>query len=99
MAFDMTVALFVTDQARYAEYRASIAPLLEAAGAAFRYDFDVAKTLKSETGDEFNRVFTLRFPSKAAQEQFFADPRYREIRGRLFEGSVARTASIAAYEG
>ena len=84
MPFQMTVGLFVVDQERYAQYRAAIAPLLEAAGGGFRYDFDVARTLKSEVGREFNRVFVLEFPDRARKEQFFSDPQYREIRARHY---------------
>src|SRR5512133_1599112 len=84
MAYEMTVALRVSDPATYTQYRAEIAPLLQAAGAQFRYDFEVARTLKSEVEHEINRVFVLQFPDREAQERFFADPVYLEIRGRLF---------------
>jgi uncharacterized protein (DUF1330 family) len=84
----MIAALFVADQDKYAQYRAEIAPLLQAVGGAFRYDFEIAKTLKSEAGHEINRVFILSFPDRAAKERFFSDPRYLEIRGRLFETAV-----------
>lgn len=97
MAFEMTVGLWVADHRKYAQYRAEIAPLLEAAGAGFRYDLEVARTLKSETGQDINRLFVLRFPDRAAKERFFADPRYIEIRARLFEKAVEKTAIIAEY--
>ena len=98
MPFEMTVGLWVSDQEKYAQYRAEMGPLLEAAGGGFRYDFEVSKTLKSEAGGEINRVFVLRFPDRAGKERFFSDPRYLEIRGRLFDGSVGRRVTIAEYE-
>src|SRR3954471_10334448 len=88
MAYEMTVGLLVRDHETYAQYRASIARLLQAAGAWFRYDFEVSRTLKGEAGHEINRVFVLRFPDQAAKERFFADPRYVEIRSHLFERAV-----------
>jgi uncharacterized protein (DUF1330 family) len=94
----MTVGLFVADPLRYAEYRAEIAPLLAAAGGGFRYDFEVARTLKSEAGHELNRVFVIRFPSRASMELFFADAEYVEIRARLFVPAVLRMEMIAEYE-
>jgi len=97
MPFEMTVGLLVVDHEKYAQYRAEIAPLLEAAGGRFRYDFEVAKTLKSETNDDLNRVFVLQFPDRAGKERFFTDPQYVEIRGRLFEKAVQARATIAEY--
>ena len=97
MPFDMTTALFVADPDKYAQYRAEIAPLLKAAGGAFRYDFEIARTLKSEAGHEINRVFILRFPDRGAKERFFTDRRYLEIRARLFETAVRRMTTIAEH--
>ena len=74
MFFEMTVGLLVVDHEKYAQYRAEIAPLLAAAGGRFRYDFEVARTLKSEAEHDINRVFVLRFPDRASKESFFADP-------------------------
>lgn len=98
MAFDMAVGLFLKDQEKYAQYRAAIAPLLERAGCGFRYDFEVARTLKSETDHDINRVFILRFPDRAGKERFFADPQYLVIRGRLFENAVQHTVILAEYD-
>jgi uncharacterized protein (DUF1330 family) len=97
MPFDMTNALFVADQGKYAQYRAEIAPLLEAIGGAFRYDFEIAKTLRNEADHDINRVFILRFPSRAAKDRFFADPQYQAIRGRLFEPAVRHMTTIAEH--
>ena len=97
MAYEMTVGLLVEDQARYAQYRSEMLPLLEEAGGAFRYDVIVARVLQSESGTEINRAFVLRFPDQAGKERFFADPRYLEIRRRLFEPAVTATVTIAEY--
>jgi uncharacterized protein (DUF1330 family) len=93
----MTVGLWVVDHEKYAQYRAEMTPLLEAAGGRFRYDFEVARTLKGETGHEINRLFVIQFPDRASKERFFADSRYLEIRARLFDTSVAGRATIAEY--
>jgi uncharacterized protein (DUF1330 family) len=97
MSFEMTVGLLVADQEKYAQYRAEIAPLLEAAGGRFRYDFEVARTLKSEAGHNINRLFVIQFPDRASKERFFTDSQYIEIRARLFEKAVEGTAIIAEY--
>jgi uncharacterized protein (DUF1330 family) len=98
MAFEMTVGLLVVDHEKYAAYRAESAPLLQAAGGSFRYDFEVSRTLKPEGRQEINRLFVLQFPDRATKDRFFEDPKYREIRGRLFEKAVQEAAIIAEYE-
>src|SRR3954470_20073620 len=97
MSFEMTIGLLVVDDEKYARYRAEMTPLLEAAGGGFRYDFEVARPLKSETGEDVNRVFVIQFPDRAAKEKFFADARYREIRSRFFERAVEKQVIIAEY--
>jgi uncharacterized protein (DUF1330 family) len=97
MPFEMMVGLLVVDQEKYARYRAEMTPLLEAAGGRFRYDFEVARTLKGEAAHEINRVFVIQFPDRASKERFFADSRYVEIRARLFDTSVEGRATIAEY--
>ena len=93
----MTVGLFVVDHQKYADYRAAIAPLLEASGAKFRYDFEVARTLKTEAGHEINRIFILQFPDRVTRERFFSNPDYLEIRARFFEKSVEGMTIIGEY--
>jgi len=90
---ELTVGLLLADHEKYAAYRAAIAPLLEAAGAGFRYDFEVSRTLKSEASHDINRVFVLRFPDRGSKERFFADPRYVDIRARLYAPAVEATRS------
>jgi uncharacterized protein (DUF1330 family) len=97
--FEMTVGLLVVDHEKYTQYRAEIAPLLEENGGRFRYDFEIGRTLASEAGHAINRVFVLQFPDGAAKQLFFSDPRYREIRGRLFEKAVGGTTLIAEQAG
>jgi uncharacterized protein (DUF1330 family) len=99
MFFELMVGLHVTDNAEYSQYRTGIAPLLQEAGGEFRYDFEVARTLKNEADHEINRVFLLRFPDRAAKERFFADPRYREIRRRFFPQAVGGLTIIAECSG
>jgi uncharacterized protein (DUF1330 family) len=97
MSFEMTVGLLVVDHEKYAHYRSEIGPLLEAAGGKFRYDFEVARTLRSEVVGNINRLFVIQFPDRGTKERFFADSRYLEIRGRTFEQAVVGTTVIAEY--
>jgi uncharacterized protein (DUF1330 family) len=97
MFYEMTFGLFVLDPEKYGQYREEIAPLLKAAGGRFRYDFEVAQTLKNEASHKINRLFVLTFPDRDSKERFFADSRYRDIRARLFEKAVEATTIIAEY--
>lgn len=98
MSYEMTVGLQVVDRERYAQYRKEMGPLLAAAGGDFRYDFEIDRVLRSEEGGAgITRVFVLRFPDKASKERFFAEPRYLEIRQRLFDPAVKARVSIAEY--
>lgn len=98
MSYEMTIGLEVIDEARYAEYRAGMTPLLHRAGGDFRYDFVVGKTLRNEEGREINRVFVLRFPDRSAKERFFADEEYLAVRERWFVPAVGAVTVIAEYE-
>ena len=97
MPYEMTVGLDVVDDGTYARYRREMRPLLAAAGGEFRYDFVVARTLEADQDVEINRAFILRFPDRAAKDRFFADPRYLEIRARLFEPAVRTRVTLAEY--
>jgi uncharacterized protein (DUF1330 family) len=94
----MILGLLVVDTATYARYRAEIAPLLRAESGAFRFDFDIARTLKSEADHEINRLFLLRFPDRDAKGRFFANPQYLEIRSRLFERAVRGMTILSEHE-
>ena len=98
MAWELTAGLLVNDREQYARYRHEIAPLLAAAGSRFRYDFEVARTLTGEAGHEINRLFVLQFSDRDSRDRFFADPRYIEIRARLFETAVEGWVTVAEYQ-
>jgi uncharacterized protein (DUF1330 family) len=98
MPHELLVALDVTDEHSYAQYRAEMAPLLAAHGGGFRFDFTIAKVLASAAEHPINRVFAISFASKARKEAFFANPEYLAIRARLFERAVAGTTVIGAYD-
>lgn len=98
VGYEMTVGLRVIDQELYTAYRAEMTPLLEAVGGSFRFDCEVARVLRGGEAFEINRLFVIGFPDREAKEMFFADPRYVEIRARLFSRSVAGMKIIAEYE-
>ena len=99
MPHEETIGLLVSDHSSYARYRQEIAPLLLEAGGRFRYDFEVSRTLKSEDGGEFNRVFVIRFPDRAARDAFFGDRRYIAARERYFAPAVQRVATLTVTSG
>ena|SRR5215475_4306490 len=93
--FERIVGLLVVDDQKYAQYRAEIAPLLQAVGGRFRYDLEVSRTLKGEASHAINRLFVIQFPDRTSKEHFFTNPQYLEIRARLFEKAVAGATIIA----
>ena len=95
MAYELVVGLQVDDKEMYSRYREEIAPLLRAADAQFRYDFEVGQTLKNSSDHQINRIFVLAFPDAEAKARFFASPEYRTIRSRLFERAVGGTTILA----
>ncbi len=98
MAFEMLVGLNVVDQEAYAQYRAGMTPLLEAAGGTFAHDFEVARTLKSGATHEITRVFVIRFPDRDTRDQFFSSPAYLAVREQFFAVSVKGATRLAEYE-
>ena len=92
------MGLNVSDDDGYQAYRDAMSPLLERIGGGFRYDFTIGNTLRNSAGHEINRVFVIYFPNRQAQDRFFDDEAYREIRGRLFETSVRDATIIGAWE-
>lgn len=98
MAFELMVGLTVSDSQTYAAYREAMAPLLREHGGGFRFDFEVARVLKSEAPHEINRVFAIYFRDRANKDAFFSRPEYLAIKARFFEKSVAGTTIIAEYE-
>ena len=95
---EILVGLYVVDNDGYQAYRDAMSPLLERMGGGFRYDFTIAKTLKSAAGHPINRVFIIYFPNGQTRDRFFGDEPYREIKKRLFETSVKGTTIIGEYE-
>jgi len=98
MAFEMTVALTVTDDKVYEDYRNAMRPLLEKFGSGFRFDFVVSKVLISASELSINRVFAIYFKDRSAKEEFFSNPEYKSVRAKFFEHSVATTTIIGEYE-
>jgi len=98
MPFERLVALTISDEQGYQSYRDGMTPLLNAAGADFRFDFIVSKVLKTAGDTEINRVFLIRFPNRATRERFFSDPAYLAIRTRYYGPSVKTATVIAEYE-
>lgn len=95
---DTLMGMNVVDDALYTRYREEMTPLLEAVGGSFGVDVRVSEVLRSPANRQFNRLFTIRFPSRDIREAFFRDPRYLEIRRRLFEPAVAYYDQLAVYD-
>ena len=72
-------------------------PILNSYNGCFGYDFKVSEMLMSETTDEINRVFTIRFPDKETMEELFLDVDYKNIKEKYFEKSVKSTTIISSY--
>lgn len=98
MSFERCVGLEVVDEALYQQYRDGMTPILARYGGVFRYDFNIAKTLKSETAAPINRLFITTFKDKASHDAFFADPEYQKVRDRFFKPAVRNSTVLAMYE-
>jgi uncharacterized protein (DUF1330 family) len=98
MTHEVMVGLTVTDPELYRRYRAAMAPLLEAHGGGFRYDFTVAEVLKSASDHPINRVFAIHFASRERMAEFFANPEYLAIKARFFAPAVAGTTIFGGYD-
>lgn len=99
MAWEMMVGLFVSDPEVYRQYRDAMRPLLESVGGGgFRYDFEVARTLKSEADHDINRVFAIYFADRESKDRFFSNPDYVRIRADLFQKAVRGSTILAGYE-
>ncbi len=98
MSHEMVVAMHVTDDDAYTRYRAAMMPILASYGGGFRYDFKVGETLRAEAGHPVNRVFTIHFADRPSMDRFFSDPAYLEAKRAFFEGAVAHTTIVAAYD-
>ena len=95
---DVLIGLNVTNQELYAEYRKHMSPLLEAHGGGFIVDVHVAEVLRAPEPKPINRLFTIRFPSLAQYDAFFASAEYLAVRKRYFEPSVGAVQRLGRYE-
>ncbi len=98
MPYERIMALEVTDDAVYQQYREHMMPILHSYGGSFGFDFKVSEVLKSKSAEPINRVFTIDFPSKEAMEQFFSDPEYLAVKAKFFENSVGSVTTISLHE-
>jgi uncharacterized protein (DUF1330 family) len=98
MSFERIMALDVTDDEVYQQYREHMIPILHSFGGSFGFDFKVSEVLKSKTEDTINRVFTLDFPSKAIMDKFFSDPDYLVVKDKYFQKSVKSASIISMHE-
>lgn len=96
--FEMLVALEVTDDKVYSEYRQAMKPILTQFGGAFGYDFTIEHVLLSQVDDAINRVFTINFPDEQTKDAFFSDERYLAVKSDFFNRSVKGTTIISSYE-
>lgn len=95
--FEALYGVQVLDRSGYARYRAEMAPILAAHEGSFGLDLWVAEILRAPSGQVFDRLFTMRFPSAAAMEAFFSDPAYLGVRRRHFEPSVSSVSRLGRY--
>lgn len=98
MTHETLVALEIIDPVSYQQYRDAMTPLLHSMGGGFRYDWEVARTLRSEAQHPINRLFAIFFPDRATKERFFADPTYLQARERFFVPAVRNVTIVAEYE-
>ena len=98
MTFEMVVGLEVSDDQAYDRYREKMGPLLAAHGGEFGYDFRIAEVLKSPADHPINRLFTIRFPDRAARDRFFADEQYLAVKRAHFDGAVRARTLLGAFE-
>lgn len=98
MAYEILVGLEVSDMEAYAKYREAMAPYLAKYGGKFMSDFMVSETLKPSDKQNINRVFTISFPDKQAEDDFFADPEYKIVKKKYFEPSVKVSYWLAKFE-
>ncbi|WP_440877329.1 DUF1330 domain-containing protein [Thalassotalea sp. PLHSN55] len=98
MAYERIMAIDVSNDEIYDQYRKHMKPILRTYGGEFGFDFRIAEVLQSKTNDPINRVFTLSFPSKDAMEAFFTDAKYLAVKKQYFEPSVSSTTVISLHQ-
>jgi uncharacterized protein (DUF1330 family) len=83
-------------RARYAEYKARVAPLVEAAGGRYTTRAAPGEFLEGGPADDLERRFhVIEFASAAAARAFWSSAAYAEI-VPLRSGAVDVTATIIA---
>jgi uncharacterized protein (DUF1330 family) len=97
MSYEILVGLKIKDPEVYQKYRDAMKPILHSYGGDFGYDFWIKETLKSQSSEAIDRVFTINFPNKETMEKFFSDPEYLKAKKNYFEVSVAATTIISSY--
>lgn len=97
MAYEMLVAMNVTDPSEYRRYREGMLPILARYGGGFRYDFVVSQTLSPQPEHPVTRLFAIFFEDEAASRAFFADESYQAVRQRHYVGAVDGRTLVAAY--
>lgn len=97
MAYEILVALNVTNDQEYQTYRELMRPILLSYGGDFSFDFKVDEVLRSECSGPLNRVFTIRFPSKQNKEAFFDDGKYLKVKHAHFASSAENVQLISEY--
>jgi uncharacterized protein (DUF1330 family) len=81
-------------EARYAEYKARVAPMIEAAGGRYLLRAALGETLDGDaTGDADRRWHVIEFPSVEAARAFWSSDEYAEI-VPLREGAVEVRATV-----
>lgn len=96
--YERLVGLRISDDAAYTAYRSAMRPILARYGGGFGLDVRVAEVLLAAGNAQFDRLFTIHFPSRAASDAFFTDEEYVAVRNEHFAPSVAATFVLGAYE-
>jgi uncharacterized protein (DUF1330 family) len=66
-------------RASYDEYARAIRPFLERVGGEIVYAGDGSTALVAESGQAWDAVLLVRYPSRAAFSRMVADPEYQQI--------------------
>ena len=98
MSYHILVGATLLDDAMYEEYRTHMKPLLHDMGGEFLLDYQVTATGQGSAGQDYDRLFVIRFPDEATKTAFFAADDYQRIRNKWFSPSVKDIAILAAWE-
>lgn len=98
MSHEILVGLDVHNNFEYDKYRELMVPIMSIYDGKFAYDFEVSKTLLSESENTINRIFTITFPDSEKLDAFFSNEEYILIKSKYFNNSVKSTTIIARYD-